>query len=204
MEQEPEHRVLAPPHVPAAAAARVFAVVAEITVRQLRRQQVGDGRLDVRAQTRVARHVRERRGRVHVLAPELGLPIHLLRAPAVWIGEVDSVRLHHVVLDAAAQARADIPVEADVPQVRQRVLRRKSGANQRRQCRCDCRLVHLLLSFLCRSRLQLSQIPPPPASRSRKPKHLPSLRHTGANTPPPAPSSTDKHTYQAPSDPRYP
>ena len=118
-----EHRVLAAPHVPAPAAPRLFAVVAEIAVRQLGRQQVGDGRLDVGGKPHVAGHARERRGRVHVLAPELGLPVDLFRPPAVGIGEVDAVRLHDMVLDAAAQAVAHIAVEADVLEVGQRIRR---------------------------------------------------------------------------------
>ena len=119
VEEETEHRVLATPHVPSPSTPRLLAVVAEVAVGELGRQQVGHGRLDVRGKARIARHARERRGGMHVLAPELGLPVRLLRAPAVRVGEVHAVRLHDVVLETAAQTSAHVTVQTDVPQVRQ-------------------------------------------------------------------------------------
>ena len=136
MEEESEHRVLAAPHVPSAPAPRLLAVVAEVAVGELGRQEVGHGRLNVRGEALVARHAREGRGGVHVLAPELGLPVHLLRAPAVRVGEVHAVRLHDVVLEAAAQASAHVAVQTDVPQVRQCIRRgHRHGSPGKRQGR---------------------------------------------------------------------
>ena len=149
VEQEAEHRVLAAPDVPAMSTPRLFAVVAEIAVRQLGRQQVGDGRLDVGGEPRIAGHVRERRRRVHVLAPEFRLPVVLLGPPAVGVGEVDAVRLHDMVLDAAAQAVAHVAVEADVLEVGQRI---------RRGQRAPCGKSHRQKSLSARSRFHFTSL----------------------------------------------
>ena len=122
--QQPHHRVLHSPYVPAIAASQLVGVVADVAVRLLRREHPVDAAVNCTLKpfplalfpTRQIRGIRNRR--MHPFPPELGLPpalrlglLHKRRGDVVRVGSRDMLRDHAVELRAQ---RALEPHVADV------------------------------------------------------------------------------------------
>ena len=144
---EAEHRVLHAPDVPVVAAAVFLEVVPDVAVRQLCGEDRLDAGVDLRLKSCVLRVLPVRNGRMHVLAPELGLPQARLVPAREALGEVERIRLRDVPLDACVEPRALRPAQAHLagrPGRHRAAFGRGKGD---RPCQ-KCPRIHLFLSFL--------------------------------------------------------